>query len=120
MSRQSDIQRGINDIGERAGKISERAGERIRHYAGEAGESAQGLLQRGRQAGRRLHRNSHGYSEQLTRYAEDVADEANYQYRRLKRQVRRHPAATLAIVAGTIGAFLLLQRAFRGDSDDDR
>jgi hypothetical protein len=119
MSRQSDIQRGINDIGERASQFSERAGERIRRYAGEAGESAQSLLQRGRQAGLRLHRNSHGYGEQLTRYAEDVADEANYQYRRLKRQVRRHPAATLAIVAGTVGAFLLLQRAFRG-SDEDR
>jgi hypothetical protein len=113
MSRQSDIQRSINGI-------SERVGDQVRHYADEAGESAKGLLQRGREVSRRLQRNRHGYGEQLTRYAEDVADEANYQYRRLKRQVRRHPAATLAIVAGTIGAFLLLQRAFRSDADEDR
>ncbi|MET0331907.1 MAG: hypothetical protein ABW154_10820 [Dyella sp.] len=111
MSRQNDIQRGVNDL-------SERASKRIRYYADEAGTSAQDLLQRGRQVSNRLHRNSHGYGEQLTRYAEDVADEANYQYRRLKRQVRRHPAATVAIVAGTLGAFLLLQRAFRSRDDD--
>ena len=48
---------------------------------------------------------------------EDFADEANYHYRRLRRQVNRHPGATVAIVAGTIGAFILLRRAFRSDED---
>ena len=55
---------------------------------------------------------------QIGRAAEDFADEANYQYRRLRRQVNRHPAATVAIVAGTIGAFLLLRRAFGGRDED--
>jgi hypothetical protein len=31
--------------------------------------------------------------------------------------VNRHPATTLAIVAGTLGAFLLLRRAFRSDDE---
>jgi hypothetical protein len=31
--------------------------------------------------------------------------------------VNRHPVATVAIVAGTIGAFLLLRRAFSSDDD---
>jgi hypothetical protein len=53
----------------------------------------------------------------LTNAAEDFADEANYHYRRLRRQVNRHPGATVAIVAGTIGAFILLRRAFRSDED---
>jgi hypothetical protein len=54
----------------------------------------------------------------MTRAAEDFADEANYQYRRLRRQVNRHPAATAAIVAGTVGAFLLLRRVFRSGDED--
>jgi hypothetical protein len=53
----------------------------------------------------------------LSHAAEDFADEANYQYRRVRRQVSRHPAATIAIVAGTIGAFLLLRQVFRSDDD---
>jgi hypothetical protein len=31
--------------------------------------------------------------------------------------VKQHPVATLAIVAGTVGAFLLLRRAFRSDDE---
>lgn len=110
MSRR-EIERSINGI-------SERVGERVRHYADEASHSAHGLIERGRHASRRFGRNSRGYGEQLTRYAEDVADEANYQYRRLKRQVKRHPGASLAIAAGTVGAFLLLRRAFASRDDD--
>ena len=57
-------------------------------------------------------------TRRVAQAAEDFADEANYQYRRLRRHVNRHPVATAAIVAGTIGAFLLLRRAFRGDDED--
>ena len=58
------------------------------------------------------------YGRQMSHAAEDFADEANYHYRRLRRQVNRHPAATVAIVAGTVGAFLLLRRAFRSDDEE--
>jgi hypothetical protein len=110
MSRQRDIQDSINGVGERVS-------ERVRHYAGEAAERAGSLAERGRDAGRRFSSKHVGYSRRVAHAAEDLADEANYQYRRLRRQVKRHPTATVAIVAGTVGAFFLLRHIFRGDDD---
>ena len=49
--------------------------------------------------------------------AEDLADEASYQYRRARRHASRHPVATVAVVAGTIGAFFLLRKLLRSDED---
>jgi gas vesicle protein len=110
--RNRDIERQIRDT-------AEQAGERVRHYADDASSSAQSLLERGRRRiNERFGKRSKRYGQQLSHAAEDLADEANYQYRRLRRQVNRHPAATVAIVAGTIGAFLLLRRAFRSDDED--
>ncbi|MEO7072318.1 MAG: hypothetical protein ABI300_04870 [Rhodanobacter sp.] len=106
--RNRDIQRQISDVGERAG-------ERVRDYADSAAGSAQSLLQRGRKFGERLSKRD--YRRQLSNAAEDLADEANYHYRRARRQVSRHPVAAVAIVAGTVTAFLLLRRAFRSDDD---
>lgn len=108
--RKHDIERQLHDT-------TEHAGERARYYADGASSGARDLLERGR---RRIHERfgkRAAYGEQLSRVAEDFVDEANYHYRRLRRQVNRHPAATVAIVAGTIGAFLLLRRAFRGDDE---
>jgi hypothetical protein len=105
MSRHRDLESRVDDLGERA-----------RRYAGDAGDAAQGLVARGRRAAARF--NGRDYSRRLSRAAEDFADEANYQYRRLRRQVNRHPAATVAIVAGTVGMFLLLRRVFRSDDED--
>ncbi|MEO8809641.1 MAG: hypothetical protein ABI386_05300 [Rhodanobacter sp.] len=107
--RNRDIEQQIRDT---AGN----AGDRVRDYAAGASSTAQGLLQRGR---KRIHERfgNTDYRRQLSRASEDFADEANYQYRRLRRQVNRHPAATVAILAGTIGAFLLLRRVFRSDDD---
>ncbi|MBQ4855498.1 hypothetical protein IMW82_12545 [Rhodanobacter sp. B2A1Ga4] len=106
-----------HDIEHRLHDTAEHVTERARYYADGASSSAQDLLERGR---RRIHERFGGrgsYGRQLSRAAEDFADEANYHYRRLRRQVNRHPAATVAIVAGTIGAFLLLRQAFRRDDD---
>ncbi|HEY8329659.1 MAG TPA: hypothetical protein VIO59_14580 [Rhodanobacter sp.] len=108
--RKHDIERQFHDT-------AERAGERARYYADGASSSARDLLERGRRRIREHFGKRAVYGQQLSRAAEDLADEANYHYRRLRRQVSRHPAATLAIVAGTIGAFLLLRRAFRSDDD---
>lgn len=105
-----DIERQIRDAGERAG-------DRVRHYADDAASSAQSLFERGRKTAERFGKRSNNYSQRISNAAEDFADEANYHYRRLRRQVNRHPGATVAIVAGTIGAFLLLRRAFRSDDD---
>jgi hypothetical protein len=111
MSRNRDIERSIDGI-------RERAAEHVRHYADEAADRAGGLVERGRRAGKRLAGRRRDYGQQLVHYAEDMADEASYQYRRLKRHVRRHPTASVAIVAGTVGAFLLLRHLFR-DRDED-
>jgi hypothetical protein len=109
--RNRDIERQIRDT-------AERAGERARHYADGAASTAQSLLERGRRRiNERFGKSSKQYGQQLTQAAEDFADEANYHYRRVRRQVSRHPVATAAIVAGTIGAFLLLRRAFRSDDE---
>ena len=104
MSRTRDIERHLSD-----------AGDRVRQYANGA---AHDLVERGRRATGRLGRHGHDYGRQITRAAEDFADEANYQYRRLRRQVKRHPAATVAILAGTVGAFLLLRKAFASRDED--
>ncbi|WP_426690318.1 hypothetical protein [Rhodanobacter ginsengiterrae] len=107
-----------HDIGRQLHDTAERAGERARSYADGATSSAQDLLERGRRTLRERFDKRRDYSRQLTNAAEDFADEANYQYRRLRRNVNRHPVAAVAIVAGTIGAFLLLRRAFRSDDED--
>lgn len=107
-----DIERQIRDAGEKAG-------DRVRHYADDAASGAQSLFDRGRRASKRFSNNGSDYSRRLSNAAEDFADEANYHYRRLRRQVNRNPGTTVAILAGTIGAFLLLRRAFRSDSDED-
>ncbi|TAM58279.1 MAG: hypothetical protein EPN49_13315 [Rhodanobacter sp.] len=108
--RNRDIEQQIHDAGTRAG-------EQARKYANGAADRAQSLYERSRRIGARLGRGN-GYGQQLANAAEDFADEANYRYRRLRRQVNRHPAATVAIIAGTIGAFLLLRQAFRSDDED--
>ena len=108
--RHRDLERQIRDTGERAA-------ERVREYADGAANGAQGLLERGRRVRDRFSQRGNQYGRRLTNAAEDFADEANYHYRRLRRQVSRHPAATVVIVAGTLGAFLLLRRAFRGDDE---
>lgn len=109
--RKRDIERQLHDT---AGRV----GERARHYADGASGSAQDLFERGRRRIQERFDKRRTYGRQLTQAAEDFADEANYHYRRLRRQVNRHPGATVAIVAGTIGAFLLLRRAFRSDDDE--
>ncbi len=110
--RNREIEQHVRDAAAHAGDVA-------RDYANGASQGAQNLLERGR---RRIHdrfgKRGRDYGRQLSHAAEDFADEANYQYRRLRRQVNRHPAATVAIVAGTIGAFLLLRQAFRSNDED--
>lgn len=110
MRNRDEIQRQFQDAGERAG-------ERVRHYADGAVERAHHLYDRSRELRARFGQHGDSYSRRLAHAAEDFADEANYQYRRLRRQVSRHPLATAAVVAGTVGAFLLLRRVFRNDDD---
>lgn len=108
-----------HDIESRIGDATDRAADRARYYADRAGNGARALAERGLGIGARFARRGNGYGRQLAHKAEDLADEANYQYRRVRRHMSRHPVATVAIVAGTIGAFLLLSRMLRSDSDED-
>jgi hypothetical protein len=111
MGRPYDIENTVNGV-------RERVGDRLRHYASEAADRADDLVERGRDARRRFGRNHNAYARRIGHAAEDFADEANYQYRRLRRHVSRHPVATTAIVAGTVGAFFLLRHLFRNQDDD--
>ena len=106
------------DIETRLRDTADLASERARYYADQASSGAQSLAERGRAFGARFRNRGNGYGRQFANKAEDFADEANYQYRRMRRQVTRHPVAAVAIVAGTVGAFLLLSRVFRSSSDD--
>jgi hypothetical protein len=109
--RNRDIERQLCDAGDRAG-------ERVRHYADSAAGNAKNLVDRGRHFSERFGMRGNHYGRQLSNAAEDFADEANYHYRRMRRQVSRHPVAAIAMVAGTIGAFLLLSRLFRSSEED--
>jgi hypothetical protein len=100
MSRIHDLERSLR--------------EHAHGYAEDASHLTESVLERGRHAAKRLGRGG-DYRRRLTRMAEDMADEAGYQYRRARRQVQRHPVATVAIVAGTVGAFMLLRRLFRDE-----
>ncbi|GGA50558.1 hypothetical protein [Dyella nitratireducens] len=104
MSRQADIERRLDHLG-----------NRVREYADGAADTADNLLSRGCRAVSKL--SSGDARRRMARRAEDFADEANYQYRRLRRHAGRHPVATAAIVAGTVGALFLLYRTLRRDED---
>ena len=107
-----------HDLESQAQETADHAVDRARYYADRASSGARALAERGRDFGARFARHGNRYGRQIALKAEDLADEANYQYRRARRQISRHPVATTAIVVGTIGAFLLLSRMFR-DSDED-
>jgi hypothetical protein len=105
------------DMEQRFDGASERVRDRMRQYANGTADTANDLVERGRRLTHRFGRRGAGYGKQLTHLAEDLADEASYQYRRARRHASRHPVAAAAVVAGTIGAFLLLRRLLRSDED---
>ncbi|SEI62740.1 hypothetical protein [Frateuria terrea] len=105
------------DIEQRFDGASERVRDRVRQYANDTADTANSLMESGRRMTMRLGRRGSGYGKQLSHMAEDLADEASYQYRRARRHASRHPVATVAVVAGTIGAFMLLRRLLRSDED---
>ncbi|MGF6710636.1 hypothetical protein QFZ41_001600 [Luteibacter sp. W1I16] len=88
---------------------------RVRHYADEASGVGSDLLDRSRRVTNKFAKRN-GMSSQRIRYlAEDVADEATYQYRKLRKQVRRNPGLTIGIAAAAIGTFLLIRHVLRDD-----
>lgn len=105
MSHRRDIEAGKDDLG-----------ERVRRYADDTGDAARGWIARGKLAATRF--DGDRYRRRLARAAEDFADGTGYRYRRLRRQVNRHPLATAAILAGAVGALLLLRSALRRRADD--
>lgn len=87
----------------------------VHECANGAAETADDWLSRGRRA---MHKLSSSHArKRMARRAEDFADEANYQYRRLRRHAGRHPLATAAIVAGTVGTLFLLYRVLSRNED---
>jgi hypothetical protein len=88
---------------------------RVRHYADEATGAGSDLLERTRRVTNKFAKRNSGNSQKVRYLAEDLADEATYQYRRLRKQVRRNPGVTIGIVAAAIGTFLLIRHALRDD-----
>ncbi|SEW20289.1 hypothetical protein [Luteibacter sp. 329MFSha] len=86
---------------------------RVRHYADEATGVGSDLLDRSRRVTNKLASRSNG--KRVRYLAEDFADEATYQYRKLRKQVRRNPGVTIGIAAAAIGTFLLIRHALRDD-----
>lgn len=105
-----------HDLPQQLADVGARVRERTHAAADSATDGAQGLLQRSRALGARWREGD--YRRQLSHAAEDLADQANYRYRRARRQIERHPLATATVVAGTLAAFLLLRRALRSDGRD--
>ena len=105
MSKSRDLESQMDELGDRA-----------RRYANDAGDAARSWVARGRSAAARF--DGESYRRRITRAAEDLADETSYRYRRVKRQVSRHPVAAAAIVAGAVGAFLLLLKVLRTSDED--
>jgi hypothetical protein len=85
----------------------------VRHYGDEAYDAGRDLLDRTRRVTNKIASRSN--SRKMRYMAEDLADEATYQYRRLRKQVRRNPGVTIGIAAAAIGTFLLIRHALRDD-----
>jgi hypothetical protein len=88
---------------------------RVRQYADEAGGVGNDLLDRSRRITNRFAKRSNGNGQRMRYLAEDLADEATYQYRKLRKQVRRNPGLTIGIAAAAIGSFLLIRHVLRDD-----
>ncbi|SFW74895.1 MULTISPECIES: hypothetical protein [Luteibacter] len=88
---------------------------RVRHYADEASSVGNDLLERSRRVTGKLAKRTNGNGQRIRYMAEDVADEATYQYRKLRKQVRRNPGVAIGIAAAAIGTFLLIRHALRDD-----
>lgn len=101
------VESTVNDV---SGRVRHYADE---HYADEAHGAGSDLLDRTRRITNKFASKS---TSRRARYmAEDLADEASYQYRRLRKQVRRNPGVTIGIAAAAIGTFLLIRHALRSD-----
>ncbi|WP_448096145.1 hypothetical protein [Luteibacter yeojuensis] len=88
---------------------------RVRHYADEATGVGNDLLERSRRVTNKFAKRNSISGQRIRYLAEDVADEATYQYRKLRKQVRRNPGLTIGIAAAAIGTFLLIRHVLRDD-----
>ncbi|MDQ0011029.1 hypothetical protein J2T07_003235 [Luteibacter jiangsuensis] len=88
---------------------------RVRHYADEASGVGNDLLERSRRVTNKFAKRNSISGQRIRYLAEDVADEATYQYRKLRKQVRRNPGLTIGIAAAAIGTFLLIRHVLRDD-----
>jgi hypothetical protein len=88
---------------------------RVRQYADEASGVGNDLLERSRRVTNKFAKRNSISGQRIRYLAEDVADEATYQYRKLRKQVRRNPGLTIGIAAAAIGTFLLIRHVLRED-----
>ncbi|MEZ2418546.1 hypothetical protein [Luteibacter sp. RCC_6_2] len=88
---------------------------RVRQYADEASGVGNDLLERSRRVTNKFAKRNSISGQRIRYLAEDVADEATYQYRKLRKQVRRNPGLTIGIAAAAIGSFLLIRHVLRED-----
>jgi ElaB/YqjD/DUF883 family membrane-anchored ribosome-binding protein len=111
MSRNRELERDVENA-------LNGASRRVGRYAGEAAGAANNLVEQGRRLGETFGKRANGRTRRARYLAEDIADEANYQYRRMRRQVIRNPMTSIGIAAAAIGTFLLIRHALRTRDDD--
>jgi hypothetical protein len=108
----------------------------LHHLADDATGHAERLLDHGQRLARRGHKHARRRLHAIADFAEDAGDRATLQARRLRRQVRRHPLATLGVTVAAVGIVLLALRGWKqhqaahdvtapdhdyfADSDEDR
>jgi ElaB/YqjD/DUF883 family membrane-anchored ribosome-binding protein len=111
MSKYRDLESAVNGVSGRVRGYASDAADQASDLADRGRDSASSLAERGRKLGLKWSKRAR-QSRPVAYIAEDFADEANYQYRRLRRQVKRHPATAVGIAAVAVGTFLLLRHVW--------
>jgi ElaB/YqjD/DUF883 family membrane-anchored ribosome-binding protein len=126
----------MNNLQHSTPRALDGAGRHLRDVADDAADNAGLLLERGQRLARRTGKHARRRLHALADFAEDAGDRATLQARRLRRQVRRHPLATLGVTVAAVGIVLLALRGWKqhqaahdetapdhhyfADSDEDR
>jgi ElaB/YqjD/DUF883 family membrane-anchored ribosome-binding protein len=89
------------------------AGRHLRDVADDAVDNAGQWLERGQRLMHRSGKHARRRLHAIADFAEDAGDRAALQARRVRRQVRRHPMATMGVTVAAVGIVLLAWRGWK-------
>jgi hypothetical protein len=116
MSKYRDLESAVNGVSGRVRGYANDAADRASDLADHGRDTAADLAEQGRRLGLKWSKRAR-QTRPIAYLAEDFADEANYQYRRLRRQVKRHPGTAVGVAAVAVGTFLLLRHIWNSRDD---